>query len=83
MLLSTPLALLAYCLLLGCVLGSLVISWRTLKSNDSLQGKIDWLRRTLGTRDSTIRSYETGHHGEVSDEQRTREMPPPLPRRER
>jgi hypothetical protein len=60
----------------------MVVSWRMLRDNSSLHRKIDWLRQTLVTRDSTIRSYETGHpESEHSDEHATQILPPPLPRR--
>ena len=80
---NLTLALVGYVLLLTSTLGSMVVSWRTLKDNASLHRKIDWLRQTLITRDSTIRSYETGHPDldEHADEHATRVLPPPLPRR--
>jgi hypothetical protein len=75
------LALVGYVLLLVSTLCSMVVSWRTLKDNTSLHRKIDWLRQTLVTRDSTIRSYETGSFSSSEDDNRTRVVPPPLPRR--
>ena len=75
------LALIGYVLLLACTLASMLISWRVLRNNDSLQLKIDWLRTTLGKRDASIRSYESVGHDEQSqaDWKDTTVMPPPLP----
>lgn len=79
---NLTLALSGYLLLLISTAGSLAISWKQLRMNDVLHGKVDWLRRALVNRDASIRSYQSvgrdADSGEWSD---TVAMPPPLPPR--
>lgn len=66
----------AYALLLLATIGSLLVSWKALKRNESLQRQIDWLRNALASRDSSIRSYESG----TADDRRETTVIPPPPR---